>query len=248
MENKTGKYFKYAIGEIVLVVIGILIALQLNNLNEERKDRNNEQVLLEQLKQEFKSNLTQLDEKIEMRKTMIKSARRLLFMIDNKEQIIPDSIGHYLSFTRMSPTFDPIENDLIKSGKLDLILDNELKRMLTAWGSDEEQLEESEDKWLNILDQFFKPLVYDHNLVRDLVGINHNSGSWDLMSISSESNEILDVGKSQASKRFIPLLNDSKLESYLSWAIGYNSFNNIESITLRNHIEEILSTIGEELK
>jgi len=34
MENKTGKYFKYAIGEIILVVIGILIALQINNWNE----------------------------------------------------------------------------------------------------------------------------------------------------------------------------------------------------------------------
>ena len=37
-ENKTSKYFKYAIGEIVLVVIGILIALQINNWNEERKE------------------------------------------------------------------------------------------------------------------------------------------------------------------------------------------------------------------
>ena len=36
-ENKTGKYLKYAIGEIVLVVIGILIALQINNWNENRK-------------------------------------------------------------------------------------------------------------------------------------------------------------------------------------------------------------------
>ena len=35
-QNKTGKYFKYAIGEIVLVVIGILIALQINNANENR--------------------------------------------------------------------------------------------------------------------------------------------------------------------------------------------------------------------
>ena len=34
MENKTGKYFKYAIGEIVLVVIGILIALQINTWNQ----------------------------------------------------------------------------------------------------------------------------------------------------------------------------------------------------------------------
>jgi len=39
-ENKTGKYFKYAIGEIVLVVIGILIALQINNWNEKRKTDN----------------------------------------------------------------------------------------------------------------------------------------------------------------------------------------------------------------
>ena len=37
MENKTGKYFKYAIGEIILVVIGIMIALQVNNWNESRK-------------------------------------------------------------------------------------------------------------------------------------------------------------------------------------------------------------------
>ena len=44
-KNKTGKYFKYAIGEIVLVVIGILIALQINNWNEKRKDRINESVL-----------------------------------------------------------------------------------------------------------------------------------------------------------------------------------------------------------
>jgi hypothetical protein len=46
MENKTGKYFKYAIGEIVLVVIGILIALQINNWNENRKK--------EALKDEYK--------------------------------------------------------------------------------------------------------------------------------------------------------------------------------------------------
>jgi hypothetical protein len=38
-KNKTGKYFKYAIGEIILVVIGILIALSINNWNEERKER-----------------------------------------------------------------------------------------------------------------------------------------------------------------------------------------------------------------
>ncbi|MFT4565988.1 MAG: hypothetical protein ACI9FN_000941 [Saprospiraceae bacterium] len=38
-KNKTGEYLKYAIGEIILVVIGILIALSINNQNEVRKDR-----------------------------------------------------------------------------------------------------------------------------------------------------------------------------------------------------------------
>jgi hypothetical protein len=41
-EGKTGKYFKYAIGEIVLVVFGILIALSINNWNENKKERKEE--------------------------------------------------------------------------------------------------------------------------------------------------------------------------------------------------------------
>jgi uncharacterized membrane protein YgaE (UPF0421/DUF939 family) len=51
MENKTGRYFKYAIGEIVLVVIGILIALQINNWNSNQKDELQETKILLQLKE-----------------------------------------------------------------------------------------------------------------------------------------------------------------------------------------------------
>ena len=55
IENKTGKYFKYAIGEIILVVIGILIALQINNWNENRKAQKQET----QIYTEIKSDLLQ---------------------------------------------------------------------------------------------------------------------------------------------------------------------------------------------
>ena len=48
-KNKTGKYFKYAIGEIILVVIGILIALQINNWNEFNKERESEKIILNEL-------------------------------------------------------------------------------------------------------------------------------------------------------------------------------------------------------
>ena len=56
MENKTSKYLKYAIGEIVLVVIGILIALQINNWNEERKDKLSENHTLKNFVQDLKSD------------------------------------------------------------------------------------------------------------------------------------------------------------------------------------------------
>ena len=52
-KGKTGKYFKYAIGEIILVVIGILIALQINNWNDENNLLRKETSLLI----EMKSNL-----------------------------------------------------------------------------------------------------------------------------------------------------------------------------------------------
>ncbi|MDT0559550.1 DUF6090 family protein [Ichthyenterobacterium sp. W332] len=71
MENKTGKYFKYAFGEIVLVVIGILIALSINNWNENRKEQNQLQIYYKQIisdldEQKIYSNsgITQLDSNI----------------------------------------------------------------------------------------------------------------------------------------------------------------------------------------
>ena len=48
-ENKTGKYFKYAIGEIILVVIGILIAIQLNEWRNENTNNNQKQNVLRAL-------------------------------------------------------------------------------------------------------------------------------------------------------------------------------------------------------
>ena len=88
MENKTRKYFKYAIGEILLVVIGILIALQINTLNQSRIDKKQETQILKSLKKEYVDNLNQLDDKIYIRKKIVHSADALIQIIDNKEEFL----------------------------------------------------------------------------------------------------------------------------------------------------------------
>jgi uncharacterized membrane protein YraQ (UPF0718 family) len=93
MENKTGKYFKYAIGEIVLVVIGILIALSINNWNEVRKNNTKEQQILTQLKDEYTTNLLQLEQKITNRKKIIEAANNILQYIDESLNINSDSLN-----------------------------------------------------------------------------------------------------------------------------------------------------------
>jgi hypothetical protein len=59
-ENKFGKYLLYAIGEIILVVIGIFLAIQLNNFNEIRKERDRELTFLLRLKDDINSDITDL--------------------------------------------------------------------------------------------------------------------------------------------------------------------------------------------
>ena len=78
MENKTVKYFKYAIGEIVLVVIGILIALSINNWNEHRKSRLQEVNILTKLNTDLKANLIEIKGLKDMTEKRIKASQTIL--------------------------------------------------------------------------------------------------------------------------------------------------------------------------
>ncbi|WP_228850934.1 DUF6090 family protein [Aegicerativicinus sediminis] len=71
MDNQTSRYIKYAIGEIVLVVIGILIALQLNNLNDDRKNTAEELFILNSLNDNLQSALKQSDYQMSVEKANV---------------------------------------------------------------------------------------------------------------------------------------------------------------------------------
>ncbi len=76
MENKTGKYFKYAIGEIILVVIGILIALQINNWNQERKENKQERFILQKLQNDINSDIITINNQISVNKSNLSDFKK----------------------------------------------------------------------------------------------------------------------------------------------------------------------------
>ena len=83
MENKTSKYFKYAIGEIVLVVIGILIALQINNWNENRKEEIRQVAILSKFLQDLKSDSINYQLNISTMNQIDSLHQRLFRIIEN---------------------------------------------------------------------------------------------------------------------------------------------------------------------
>ena len=248
MENKTGRYFKYAIGEIVLVVIGILIALQINNWNEQRKDNIKEQGLLKQLQEDYQSNLLQLEEKMVTREISLNSAVKLLNAFDESDGVVKDSVIKDLANIRHDPTFDPIRNNLTSSENLRLIRNNELRRLLSNWSSDVVGVTEVETTWSNLVNEQYHPIISELGLGRDIYNsfVNDTEHNW-LLDKNSNSFKS-EIGISKLSAPLNEMLINKELESMISASIVFNRGANLQSEALRQRILEILELIAEEIK
>ncbi|WP_411768398.1 DUF6090 family protein [Winogradskyella sp. A3E31] len=136
-QNKTGKYLKYAIGEILLVVIGILIALQINNWNESRKAQIQEQLLLNNLRVEFEDNLKDLDSINGEVDKVIVSLENVFELFGPSPKIVSlDSLDYMLSSSLSSPNWRPSEyllNNLAGSGSIADLKNEKLKLLLYKW-------------------------------------------------------------------------------------------------------------------
>ena len=138
-EGKTGKYLKYAIGEIILVVIGILIALSINNWNENRKQKIAEQEILKGLQKELETNKNNLLFYINKYEKQYKNGIYLLSLFSKNSDTIPTlTLDKALGNIEETYTFeasDGIINSIIASGKIDIIQNTELKSLITSFNS-----------------------------------------------------------------------------------------------------------------
>ncbi len=134
MENKTGTYFKYAIGEIILVVIGILIALSINNWNENRKNSNEEIAILQSLDK----NLILAKKQSESLVSTEKDSKAVLLLVLGIDTItdknsISDNIfkDAFWSLENNIPVINTYA-DLKNSNKLGLIKNQKIKEKFTS--------------------------------------------------------------------------------------------------------------------
>jgi len=162
VKNKTGKYFKYAIGEIVLVMIGILLALQVSNWNQDRKDRISERELLDNIHIDFVQNKIQFDtvKAINYRNLASLNGQISLFPIDRDSAKIA-AFQSYLPIIQ-GISYNPYSSSIksvINSNSLELIQDKELRKYLVSWEDVLLDYQEEEIGYFKFMNEQFWPYV-----------------------------------------------------------------------------------------
>ncbi|MDC6365745.1 MULTISPECIES: DUF6090 family protein [Flavobacteriaceae] len=224
-EKKFGNYLLYAVGEIVLVVIGILIALAIDNSNDNRIKREKEQVYLTGLQQEFNISKHKLQELIKVNRESYESAKRIVGFMDAttqpSEKELSQLFGRAFSFDIFFNPNNSLLNEMINSGSLKDISNDLLRIRLTNWIATIDDIAKQEkmldNQRTNVIDLFTQQ-GYSIRTVLDTMGTsadlgipvaeNPDSNLTILDSKSFENNLLLFIITSQATEteHYTPLL------------------------------------------
>jgi len=232
--GKTSKYLKYAIGEIVLVVIGILIAIQLNEWRLDSSNNRQKQIVLKALQLEFEANLKQLDtvlfymEKVKeyypLANKMIKNAN-----VSYPEQDVSNVIVN-LGYTW---TFNPSNGALrsaISSSQIHLLENNRLIELLFSW---EDVVKDSEEEASRLRKHQYDsyPELTKHMRISDI----WRSDFPEMVAANSPSD-------------YKGILQDIFFEDYstLSYAFAFEYITELN--TIKNQNREILALIKDGIK
>mgnify|MGYP001039333663 CR=1 FL=1 len=148
--NSMGKYILYAFGEVVLIVVGILAALWIDNWNQERQEAKREQFYLSGLKEEFGISLLKLDTLIAVNRHSYQTSEELLRQIPGAaspedEATLSGMLIEALSYGIAYNPNNSLLMELINSGRMESLSNTELRKRLTSWESRVESLQHQEE-------------------------------------------------------------------------------------------------------
>ena len=240
--GKTGKYFKYAIGEIVLVVIGILIALQINNWNEHRLERIEEKAILEAIKVDFKNAIVEFNE-LNNNRTVLEEASKTIFTIIKSKEIIytKTELDSILSILLIGPTYNSQTKTLevlFNSGKMNFISNDSIKDKLVNWSKLVEDMTEGELQGSEVLKDKVIPLLNTYVSFFDL-NTKFKFKNYDMFDKTLQS---------AYSSNYKELFEDRNFENVLSLRELYNKVAIIETNQLIVEAKNIIELINTELK
>jgi hypothetical protein len=165
VENKTGKYFKYAVGEILLVVIGILIALQINNWNDHIKNVESELNYYNRILDDFEMDKQLIVQSLEKADKRIDISKELLLELHSGTKSKNYLLNKFLVairgdvFVVRNVTF----KDLISSGNIKLLNDIKIKNSLIQYYSELEnvqiQMKQNRDENLKNIFELFNSSI-----------------------------------------------------------------------------------------
>ncbi|WP_232732003.1 DUF6090 family protein [Confluentibacter lentus] len=227
-KGKIVQYLKYAFGEIVLVVIGILIALQINNWNQNRINDKNERIYLLGLKEEFQISKFKLEELIAVNQKNYNGAKNILTYHNSKQERPTESTFSKVLYQTFSDdiAFNPnnsLLHEMINSGNLKNLTNNRLRTQLTNWVSTLEDISKQEeelgDQRIKVLDMFrtnqhsLSTIFKQAGLYKDLglvVSENEISNLALLDSTGFENNMLMFLLASYATEQahYQPLMGD----------------------------------------
>jgi hypothetical protein len=237
-KNKTKKYLKYAIGEIVLVVIGILIALQINNWNENSKERYVEQEYLVSLKEEFNHNLIELDSVVRSNTFNRDNAVELSNLMGPDSPSITEKefADLAMNMTNWEVQYRPnqaVLDEIISSGKLAIFSNDKLKYTLSSYYGKLYKVKFQEEE--------------HSELRRDIIALMNAQGNVKKMLIG-EQWEDFGIGKSKFKHGNLQLLQSQELENQLVDFILTSRYLNTHYYSeLKQEIELVLELIDKEL-
>ena len=233
-ENKFSKYLAYAFGEILLVVLGILIALQVNTWNQNRQQKELEKKILLEIRENLNGDILGLEDDILGFRIVIEKDSILIQHVQSKYPY-NDSIGAFIHIAQLSPHSVPLRSGykLLESKGIEVISNDSVRMAIThlyEWDIPYYGVYAGER--FKIMESIVQPYLARHFYIEDhdkffgkkRVPINYNS--------------LLQDGQ------FISLLQTSKLQAEIM--LGKSEDLKGEIISVKNNIEKYLeASFGE---
>lgn len=238
-----GKYLLYAIGEILLVVFGILIALEVNNWNEERKGRAEEIEVLISVKKDLSNTIEEFRFLNQVREKVLYGTKGL-FEMAGKEAIEKQETDSLIGLTFYRPTFNNKEGAielLFSSGKINLIRNDSIRELLLAWPGLIDDMVEEEDYATTLFQDHYYPLISNYVVLDDIIGY--------AVSIAFFGTEIREMryGTLPLENNYEGLLKDRNFLNHLRMRATHMRITNGEVNDLITHASKLIGMIDHEI-